>query len=736
MFRHLRTRLTVLYAGLFVAALAAIAVAVYAAAAAHVERTGRDQLAASGIVFDRLLETRTEALRDEAQLQARDFGFQTAFATGDSATVRSSLANLAARLNLTMAFVVDPQGRATGHDPAQDGLLPTDVIRAVQGADEPVSGLFRVGDRTYEGLAAPIRMPATAGWVLFAKTLGKADMDQLERLSALPLQAMVVSRDKTGRWTSADPADPLKADARLLAVLDRASPLSRPGRFDVPGGPALVFAHRLKGLGDTPETLLLRYPLADAMTPFNDLFRGILLIGAGGVLLLIVGSWLIARTLTEPLSTLGAVARRLQAGERGARASLAGGDEIAALGASFNAMADAIDERETSLRTAKERAEAADRVKGEFLANMNHELRTPLNGVLGGASVLAGTPLTDEQRKMVALIQGSGVGMQRIVDSVLDMVELSAGEIRLATAPFDLGAVIDAEVAEARRAAAAKGLTVSVAGDAVVGTWAEGDSRRVAQVLSSLLGNAVKFTDQGGVSLEVGREAGLWRFVVRDTGVGFAAADAEALFHPFRQADGSMTRRYGGVGLGLSLARDLARAMGGDVTAASAPGDGACFTFVAPLAAAEAPVRAPPPTAAAPDDGAEGPPVRILLAEDNPANRLVVELILGAAGVDLTSVENGADAVDAFAGGAFDLVLMDLQMPVMDGLTAIRRIREIETDVSRTPIIVLSANVQAEHRAASAAAGADRHLAKPIVAAVLLDAVEEALIASDMAAAA
>ncbi len=707
MFRHLRTKLTVLYAGLFVVALTAIALAVYAASAANAERLGRDQLAASGVVFDRLLATRNEALEDEAEVLAHDYGFRQAMATRDGATVRSALGNLAGRLRLNMAFVIDLQGRVTAQDPALDGRLPPALVRAVQASDDPVSGLFRVGGETYEGVAAPIRMPATAGWVLFAKTLGKPDMTQLERLSAIPLQASVVTRE------------------------GRASAPSRPERLDVSDrtGVSLGFAHRLSSLDGAGETLVLRYPLADAMKPFSGLFREILLIGAGAVLLLIGGSWLIARTVTRPLSTLGAVAGRLRAGEREARVPLEGGDEIAALGLAFNAMADAVAEREASLLTAKERAEAADRVKGEFLANMNHELRTPLNGVLGSASVLVTTPLTPDQQRMVDLIQSSGQGLQRIVDGVLDLVELSAGEIRLVETPFDLGDVVAAVAAEARRGTGAKGLAFALHGDIAAGAWVKGDGRRVTQVLSSLLDNAVKFTDRGGVTLTVGQSGGRWRFEVRDTGVGFDARDADALFHAFRQADGSMTRRFGGVGLGLSLARDLARAMGGEVDADGRVGEGACFTFTAPMACAEAPAVRPAPGAEAAGDE-DYPPVRILLAEDNPANRAVVELILGAAGVDLVSVENGAEAVDAFAAQPFDLVLMDLQMPVMDGLTAIRLIREREPETARTPIIVLSANVQAEHLAASAAAGADLHLAKPIVAATLLGALEQALAAA------
>ena len=274
----------------------------------------------------------------------------------------------------------------------------------------------------------------------------------------------------------------------------------------------------------------------------------------------------------------------------------------------------------------------------------------------------------------------------------------------------------------------------------------KGDRRRIDQILDNLLSNAVKFTAAGEVSLSVNLgPGGVHRFIVSDTGMGFDPADLAKMFEPFSQIDASMTRQFGGAGLGLCLARDMARAMGGEVSADGALGEGAVFTLTLPLPAAERPAGAteeddhaaaasPGPAAdpveaaqAETDAGASG--LRVLVVDDHAANRQVIELILGSVGIDLVSAENGAEAVEAFKAQPFDAVLMDLQMPVMDGFTAISLIREHERDTKapRTPIIVVSANAHADHRSASAEAGADSHLAKPILAPVLLSALEAVL---------
>ncbi len=397
---------------------------------------------------------------------------------------------------------------------------------------------------------------------------------------------------------------------------------------------------------------------------------------------------------------------------------------------------------DAALERARMAAEAANRAKSSFLANMSHEVRTPLNGVLGVASVLAKTELMPKQQQMVGIIEKSAAALQRVLNDVLDMAKVEAGRLQILEEDFDLETAVQAAASPIALHCAARSLRFQLHYETTRTARVWGDRVRLEQVLGNLLSNALKFTTAGEVRLAV-RDAGpdgpLICFEVTDTGIGFAQDRIEELFSPFHQADGSDTRSVGGAGLGLSISRELARAMGGDLTAAGSPGAGATFTLTLPLPPAEAAAAPPaqidlaPPSsdndAAQPTPHAEEP-LRVLLADDHETNRTVVRLILDSVGADLVSVENGAEAVEVFQADRFDIVLMDLQMPVMDGLTAIRRIREGEAlnHAARTPILVVSANAMAEHLDASAAAGADGHLAKPVTAQALIAALEAALL--------
>ena len=376
-------------------------------------------------------------------------------------------------------------------------------------------------------------------------------------------------------------------------------------------------------------------------------------------------------------------------------------------------------------------SEAAGRAKSQFLANMSHEIRTPLNGVMGLAGVLAGTGLTPPQRELLDQIQESAGNLEALLSDLLDMAAVDSGEARIVEEPFDLAATVQAAADEAAARARQKHLTFETEIALPPGTRLRGDAARIRQVLAALLSNAVKFTESGGVLVRLTGEAVgnsmAVKLAVRDTGCGFDEATAQKLFRRFEQADGSLTRRHGGTGLGLSLARALAEAMGGALTAEGAPGRGATFTLSLSLPRLE-PAPLPEPAAPPPAEVQDGT-LRVLLAEDHPVNRKVVAMILGAAGVDLTEVENGAEAVEAERSGAYDLVLMDMQMPVMDGLTAIRAIRRREQDQGRraTPILTLTANALPEHAEASRLAGADGHLTKPITPDRLIGAMQRVL---------
>jgi signal transduction histidine kinase/ActR/RegA family two-component response regulator len=363
----------------------------------------------------------------------------------------------------------------------------------------------------------------------------------------------------------------------------------------------------------------------------------------------------------------------------------------------------------------EEDAVAAERAKSVFLANVSHEIRTPLNGVIGVGSALAATPLSPEQRRMVDLIRASGRDVERLMSDILDVASLDAGDLKLELAIFDLVETIQAAIAPQRARAAEKGLALRLDFNAQTEGRFEGDPARLAQVVANLTANAVKFTESGEVVISIATlptEVPSTRRLtveVRDTGVGFDEALLPRLLQPFTQADGSLSRRHGGSGLGLPICKAIVELLGGTLEARSRRGAGSCFRFTVPLRLASqvAPIPANEPVER---------PARVLLVEDHEVNRAVVELLLAPLGVELVMACDGQEGIEAFEGDHFDLVLMDMQMPRVDGLAATRRLRDIEArrGEGRTPIVMLTANVGPEHQLAALAAGADAHLAKPI----------------------
>ena len=393
---------------------------------------------------------------------------------------------------------------------------------------------------------------------------------------------------------------------------------------------------------------------------------------------------------------------------------------------------------EQALREAKAAAEAGNRAKSDFLANMSHEIRTPLNGVIGIVDALSRTALSSEQAEMVALISNSGVTLERLVSDILDVSKIEAGQLDLEARAFDLEEALAAPLDVMRLRAEEKGLVLNVRRDAEARGVFIGDSTRIRQVLSNLLSNAVKFTGAGAVTVNIALgedHDGLSHLAVQveDTGVGFDAEQAARLFDRFSQADSTITRRFGGTGLGLSICQSLVEMMGGRIAAASTPGVGSRFSVEIPLARAaslsdyDARSRVKTDLFVRPQR-----PLRVLLAEDHPTNQRVVQLILASQDAEVVTVADDAQAVAAFQAEAFDVVLMDMQMPGMDGLTATRAIRALEAalpDEARTPIVMLSANAMAEHCDQARAAGADLHVPKPITAASLLAGIQAVLAA-------
>ena len=369
------------------------------------------------------------------------------------------------------------------------------------------------------------------------------------------------------------------------------------------------------------------------------------------------------------------------------------------------------------LETARDKADAANEAKSSFLGVISHELRTPMNGVLGAAQLLSATRLEGTQREYLSIIRNSGDNLLSLLNDILDMTKIEAGKMSFDVVDVQMDDLHRRVIGPFEAQAEAKGLNLVSTFEGDIPAVVRGDPLRVCQVVQNLLSNAVKFTDQGEIRYTVrgrrisDRRVG-FEFTVTDSGTGISRDDLDRLFQPFTQVDNSSTRKFGGTGLGLTIARRMAHIMGGDITVTSSLGQGSTFTLsiegeVVEWAQADA-------VASVDADVEGGDCMDVLVVEDHPVNRMILEAWMGSAGHRTSTAENGQLAVDLAKNQRFDLIIMDVNMPVMDGLTATRLIREGRGVNVDTPIVVLSASARTEDHEAGLAAGADAYLNKPI----------------------
>ncbi|HYZ20887.1 MAG TPA: response regulator [Rhodopila sp.] len=471
-------------------------------------------------------------------------------------------------------------------------------------------------------------------------------------------------------------------------------------------------------------------------------------------------AWFLALYLARPVRSVADTAA----------AVLEGNDEVAApafnalvpreirqMGAAFNTMLQALRQRAAETGKALREAEMSNAAKSQFLANMSHEIRTPLNGIVGMIELLQMTELTEAQRRHVETAAQSSQALLRLIDDILDLSRIEAGRLQLSIVPFHLPSLIQELRLLFAEQARGKGLTLLASVPPEMNLVLAGDKHRLQQILANLVGNAIKFTPDGTVSIRCMGEHAVGdairiRFEVSDTGIGVPASKQCVIFDAFTQADSSLTRRYGGTGLGLSIARQLVHMMDGDIGVRSTVGVGSTFWFTVVLERRpESALPAPLPVMPA-EPAVKGPAVRgdvpgqpraafvspagrefkamlerhgrdsvsILLVEDNPANMRVTQALLETLGCRVTIAQNGLEAVAAYRAESFDLVLMDCQMPEMDGYEATRTIRQLEAvQHRRTPILALTAHAMAGSRQAALDSGMDDQITKPLTMAIL-----------------
>lgn len=477
----------------------------------------------------------------------------------------------------------------------------------------------------------------------------------------------------------------------------------------------------------------------DLLARYASVFGSLFFVAAGGALFL--SRW-VARRAVEPVIRLSHVMEDVAAsGDFQRRVTEAGDDEFAKLSRSFNALLHQLRVNDSDLRRtlaqlveAKNTAEAANTAKSQFLANMSHEIRTPLNGVITMAEIMAAGDMSAPQRQKLDVVRNSSAALLLILNDLLDLSKIEAGHVELLVEDHDLSGLLREMHDSYSPMLRQKGLEPILSLPAELSGHWRIDAYRLRQVISNLMSNALKFTAQGTITLDgqvdwPSPDEAIVTLTVSDTGIGIPRDKIDRLFEKFVQVDGSTTRQYGGTGLGLAICRELVSMMGGKIWIESVEGAGSTFYVQLPLTrslSVSSAKPAPMPMSAVPANPHPHPRLKILAAEDVRANQMVLQAALEHRNINLTLVDNGAQALDAFGLERFDLILMDIQMPVMDGLAATRAIRNKErlSGLASTPIIALSANAMDYQIASYREAGCDDYIAKPIDLARLANAID------------
>jgi signal transduction histidine kinase/DNA-binding NarL/FixJ family response regulator len=666
-------------------------------------------------VFNRLIEAEAQRLSESAFYLASDFSFKQVIATQDKKTIISVLDNLQHRINADAVMLVslELQLRADTAHPNKSGVFfAADVVKQAQLTGQSNSIVLMDG-KPYQMVVVPIMAPDLIGWLCVNFKISHLLVDELQHLTQTHISLLQVWHpDQMSLLTSS------LADSTSQALLTRL-PMTNWRNSNVVSVRLdqtnyISSITKLASNDQVSIIAVLQKSLDKELIPFNRLEWLLFAIALTSLVLALIGSLLVARSVSKPVKKLVSGVRQIAKGQYDYRISVNSTDELGELGLAFNEMAIRKGQQE-ALRQAKESAESASIAKSEFLANMSHELRTPLNSILGYAQLLKKNRLSpDKQIKALDTIEQSGQHLLGLINEILDLSKIEAGQLRLQSSSFDLQLMLETVADTLYSRAQTKQLVLQCDFSPATRQWLIADEKRLRQILINLLDNAIKYTESGKVLFEVQIIAGQYRFSVEDTGIGIAKEDLDNIFTSFHQLDHQAQGYIEGTGLGLAISEQLVRLMGGQLQVNSQLGVGSRFWFDLELATADQTIQ----TDSTLPDGRviiamKGDGRKILITDDDADNRHLLINMLTPFGFELHEASNGLDCIEQSRLLKPDLILMDSKMPTMDGLQACEQIRNT-SDIKHINIIAISADAYQYHRQQCLDAGANDFLVKPL----------------------